>query len=295
MKNLKNLFVYFCLFVFVSTNAFCVVNSKTVDYVANEKNVRTLGRTYFDNDILWAIYSSSGVEFNIKAKRLDVAIKGDSYAKVSSANGQTNLARMVVFVNGERKLDELILKQDQTFTVFDQKDEIEGVVQIIKISEVSSSVAGIKSISVDKKGKIWPTEAKSRRIEFIGDSITCGYGIDDENRNHHFSTATEDNTKTYAYKTAAALKADYSMVSISGWGVISGYTSNPNQKSSGQLIPKYYDKLGFCYNTFDGKIAQEIDWDFNKFKSDIVVINLGTNDNSYCGSSSNKRLEFRQG
>ena len=85
------------------------------------------------------------------------------------------------------------------------------------------------------------------------------------------------------------------MVSISGWGVISGYTSNPNQKSSGQLIPKYYDKLGFCYNTFDGKIAQEIDWDFNKFKSDVVVINLGTNDNSYCGSSSNKRLEFRQG
>ena len=295
MKIFKNLFVYFCLFVFASTNAFCVVNSKTVDYVANEKNVRTLGRTYFENDILWAIYSSSGVEFNIKAKRLDVAIKGDSYAKVSSAKGQTNLARMVVFVNGERKLDELILKQDQTFTVFDQKDEIEGVVQIIKISEVSSSVAGIKSISVDKKGKIWPTEAKTRRIEFIGDSITCGYGIDDENRNHHFSTATEDNTKTYAYKTAAALKADYSMVSISGWGIISGYTSNPNQKSSGQLIPKYYDKLGFCYNTFDGKIAQEIDWDFNKFKSDVVVINLGTNDSSYCGSSSNKRLEFRQG
>ena len=100
MKIFKNLFVYFCLFVIVSTNAFCVVNSKTVDYVANEKNVRTLGRTYFDNDILWAIYSSSGVEFNIKAKRLDVAIKGDSYARVSSANGQTNLARMVVFVIG---------------------------------------------------------------------------------------------------------------------------------------------------------------------------------------------------
>lgn len=49
-------------------------------------------------------------------------------------------------------------------------------------------------------------------MEFIGDSITCGYGVDDPDKEHHFKTATEDVTKAYAYKTALALNADYSMV-----------------------------------------------------------------------------------
>ena len=44
------------------------VNRDTTSFVANQENVRFLGRTYFDNDVLWAIYSSSGVEFNVKEK-----------------------------------------------------------------------------------------------------------------------------------------------------------------------------------------------------------------------------------
>jgi lysophospholipase L1-like esterase len=269
-----------------------IINRDTTSFVANQENVRFLGRTYFDNDVLWAIYSSSGAEFNVKAKRLDVCFKGDSQANLLSPEGQTGLARVVVFVNGERKLDELIYQPEQNFVVFDGTEEVEGVVQIIKVSEVANSVAGIKAISLDEGGKLWPTEQKELKIEFIGDSITCGYGVDDEDRNHHFSTTTEDSTKTYAYKTAQALNADYSFVSISGWGVISGYTSNPAKKSEYQVLPKYYDKLGFSYgSSFDGNMPQNIQWDFS-FEPDIVVINLGTNDDSYCKGDKDKVAEF---
>ena len=52
---------------------------------------------------------------------------------------------------------------------------------------------------------------KPLKIEVIGDSITCGYGVDDEDENHQFTTATEDVTKAYAYKTAKALDAEYSI------------------------------------------------------------------------------------
>ena len=267
-------------------------NEKEINYLADETNVRILGRTYFHNNILWMIYLSSGIEFNISANKLYISIKGDSAANVESSEGQISLARIIVNVNGERKLDELILHQDQTFKIFDEQNIIEGVVQVIKISEVAHSIAGIKSITVNSNGKISPTQPKQHRIEFIGDSITCGYGIEDLNPLNKFTTKTEDCTKAYAYKTATALNADFNLVSISGWGVISGFTPDPNVKNEIKLIPKYYIKLGFCNNSFEGKCVQDIDWNFEKFVPDVIVINLGTNDNSYCNGDKTKIEEF---
>jgi lysophospholipase L1-like esterase len=126
-------------------------------------------------------------------------------------------------------------------------------------------------------------------IEFIGDSITCGYGIDDEDRDHHFSTSTEDFTKTYAYKTARELNADYSAVALSGYGIISGYTTG--EKASEQSLPRYYDKVGFSYGSFPGLNIAETGWDFTR-AADVIVINLGTNDDSYCQNDKDKQAEF---
>lgn len=262
------------------------------DYLPSAENVKFLGRTHTENDVLWAFFSSSGVAFNVDARRLAVTIAGDSGTPQRKDNG--SLARLAVFVNGERKLDQLIMKQEETFTVFDEANPVKGEVRIIKISESANSILGIKSISVDQDGTISPANQKSLKIEFIGDSITCGYGVDDEDRNHHFSTATEDNTKTYAYKTAQALDADYSMVSVSGWGIVSGYTSA--QKNPDSVLPKIYEKVGFTYgNKFNNKQPQSLTWDFNRFVPDFIVINLGTNDASWTKKDAKKVEDYKKG
>ena len=261
------------------------------DYLPSAEHVKFLGRTHTENDVLWAFFSSSGVAFNVNARRLDVTIAGDSGTPQRKDNG--SLARLAVFVNGERKLDQLIMKQEETFTVFDEANPVKGEVRIIKISESANSILGIKSISVDQDGTISPANQKSLKIEFIGDSITCGYGVDDEDRNHHFATSTEDNTKTYAYKTAQALDADYSMVSVSGWGIVSGYTSA--QKNPDSVLPKIYEKVGFTYgNKFNNKQPQSLTWDFNRFVPDFIVINLGTNDASWTKKDDKKVAEYKQ-
>ena len=261
------------------------------DYLPSAENVKFLGRTHTENDVLWAFFSSSGVAFNVDARRLDVTIAGDSGTPQRKDNG--SLARLAVFVNGERKLDQMIMKQEETFTVFDEANPVKGEVRIIKISESANSILGIKSISVDQGGTISPANQKSLKIEFIGDSITCGYGVDDEDRNHHFATSTEDNTKTYAYKTAQALDADYSMVSVSGWGIVSGYTSA--QKNPDSVLPKIYEKVGFTYgNKFNNKQPQSLTWDFNRFVPDFIVINLGTNDASWTKKDDKKVTEYKQ-
>lgn len=287
-KMIKALFAAILILTACSP-AIAETTAASKDLTLNESNVKLLGRTYSEKDTLWTFFSGSGAAFNISAKRLDVTFEGDSGTPMRKDNG--NAARVAVFVNGERKLDQLLLKKEQTFTVFDGSQLVEGEVRIVKLSESANSLAGIKKISLDEDGKISPAAKKALKIEFVGDSITCGYGVDDLDRNHHFATATEDNSKTYAYKAAAALDADYSMVSVSGWGVASGYSSG--NRNSDSVLPKIYEKVGFSYgNTFANKKPQSLDWDFSAFTPDFVVINLGTNDNSWTKNDAKKVETF---
>lgn len=287
-KTLLTLFAV-CLLIF---NGFTsVINTETIDFLPDSEHVKPLGRTLFFDDQLILCYSSTGAEFNINAKRLDITINGDNNAKMTVDNGSA--ARIAVFVNGERKLDKMILSPSQTFTVFDDEQPVQGVVRVLKISEASSSLAAISKITTDKQGTITPTAASPLKIEFIGDSITCGYGVDDPDRNHHFKTSTEDNTKTYAYKTAQNLNADYSMVSVSGWGIISGYSSNGTKQASSQL-PKYYDRLAVSWTNINGVNPRAVRWDFKTFIPDVIVINLGTNDATYTKGNSTKIDEYKE-
>lgn len=257
--------------------------------VLTEDTVKLTGRTELIDDTLWCAFSGTGADFIYTGKGLDITIVGDGAATV----GSDNQARVAVYVNGERVVDEMIDSAEKTFRVAESDELTTSEIQIVKLSETAQSTIGIKPFILADGESIAPAEAKPLKIEFIGDSITCGYGVDDEVKENHFSTSTEDVTKAYAYKTAQLLDADYSMVSISGWGIISGYTNDPNKKADSQQIPLYYDKLGYSYNKFAGTTApQDIDWDFSRFKPDIIVINLGTNDNSYVKGDKDKRAEF---
>ncbi|MCI5750990.1 MAG: GDSL-type esterase/lipase family protein [Oscillospiraceae bacterium] len=257
--------------------------------VLTEENVKLTGRTELIDDTLWCAFSGTGADFVYTGKGLDITIVGDGAATV----GSDNQARVAVYVNGERVVDEMIDSAEKTFRVAENDEITTSEIQIIKLSETAQSTIGIKPFVLAEGESVAPAEAKPLKIEFIGDSITCGYGVDDEVKENHFSTSTEDVTKAYAYKTAQLLDADYSMVSISGWGIISGYTNDPSKKADSQQIPLYYGKLGYSYNKFAGTTApQDIDWDFSRFKPDIIVINLGTNDNSYVKGDKDKRAEF---
>ncbi len=257
-------------------------------YIPDSTNVKRLGRTYELEDSLWLTFSGSGAEFTFNGKRATVTFAGDDNVATETAENQ---ARVAIYLNGERVVDEMITQPEQTFEVFNSDAAEDCTVRIIKLSETAMSTVGITKISVDSDEGIKPTEAKDLAIEFVGDSITCGYGVDDEDKEHHFATSTEDVTKAYAYKTAEALDADYSMVSISGYGIISGY-SDGKKKVSSQTIPQYYEKMGFCYGPYKEQRPNQVDWDFSQYTPDMVVINLGTNDDSYTLNDAEKQQEY---
>ena len=260
-----------------------LITEKTVS--PDETIVKLIGRSKYENNTLWLAHSASGIEFTFTGTKASIDIVGDStvYGDVNSQ------ARFAVYVNGKRTLDEMVDKEEKTYDIFSSETAEDVTVKVIKLSEAGNSAFGIKNITVNSEGGVFPTPEKDMKIEFIGDSITCAYGVDDEVKEHHFSTTTEDATKSYAYKTAEMLDADYSMESFSGHGIISGYTSG--KKNTYQLVPSVYEQFA---NTSSAKSFCTIDdpWDFTRFVPDYIVINLGTNDDSYIKGDQEKKDEF---
>lgn len=265
--------------------------SNTTSVILNENSVKLLGRTYLYDDTLWSAFSGTGAEFIYTGKKLEITVAGD-YA--STTDNTENYVRIAVYADGERVIDDLLDAKEKTYKVF-ESDKVQKIdVAVAKLSECAMSTMGIKPIKIAEGEKIEPAPSKNIKMEFIGDSITCGYGVDDPDKELHFRTSAEDFTKSYAYKTAQALGADYSMVSVSGYGIVSGYTNDGN-KIPEQTIPQYYDKLGFSYNKFADELeVAKLEWDFNRYKSDIIVINLGTNDMSYA-TTDERKAEFEEG
>jgi lysophospholipase L1-like esterase len=107
-----------------------------------------------------------------------------------------------------------------------------------------------------------------RRIEFIGNSITCGFGDEGETADCHFSPITENANMSYAAITSRALNADYSMIAYSGRGVVRNY--GDTNKTSRDPMPSLYDRTCFYDSTTK--------WNFSSWIPQVVVINLGTND-----------------
>ena len=260
-------------------------------FTPNWENVKPLGRTCPLPDSLWMALSGSGAEFALHGCRCMITIAGDSNAELP--DDRDNKVRIAIYVDDVRIVDDMIDKAEKTYTVLDEAEAKDVVVRIVKLSETAMSTCGIRAISVDEQASVRPTAAKARKIEFVGDSITCGYGVDDEDGEHHFSTTTEDVTRAYAWRTAAKLDADYSMTSISGYGIISGYTATAEAPVTSQLIPTYYEQLGFSYGTYQNRAAAETKWDFSAFTPDLIVVNLGTNDDSYTLDHADRQETYR--
>lgn len=114
-------------------------------------------------------------------------------------------------------------------------------------------------------------ERPKLRIEFIGNSITCGYGTEADSAQVHFSYDTENHTLGYAYLTARALDADFNIVARSGIGMYRSY-GGPREGTPDERMPGEYDyTLLYNHKHF---------WDHRSFRPDIICINLGTNDMS---------------
>jgi len=127
----------------------------------------------------------------------------------------------------------------------------------------NGSVSQVFGVSVHD-GALLPARAPRRRLEAIGDSITCGYGNEGEGPGCAFSYVTENHYLSYAAVAARELDAELFTVCWSGKGVSRNYDGDTRF-----TLPEVY---GRALATSDAGR-----WDFS-WLPDVIVVNLGTND-----------------
>lgn len=130
-------------------------------------------------------------------------------------------------------------------------------VRILKRTEPFVGTITWGDVSTD--GKFSKPKPPQRRLEIIGDSISCGYGNLGLDRNEHFKNELEDATQTYGFLAGQAVGAE---TWIHAW---SGKKMWPDND-----IPSIYDRI----------LPTEATpiWTFSSPAPDAIVINLGTND-----------------
>ena len=210
-------------------------------------------------------WTASGIEFNV-----DLNTKSTiSFVAKASAN-----CYYKAYIDGE------LYKNGTSdyFTVGTAKTTIEltnvpygkHTVRLVKATGYTLALSEVYSVTLDGTISETAPAQNDLYIEFLGDSITCGWGVVGDRDGNYTS---QDGTLAYPYRLATALNADYSILGLSGKGVIYG-TPNFDQN---------------YIHTSPLRSTSDI-YDFAR-KADIVVINLGTNEQGNGASAT----EFQAG
>lgn len=107
-----------------------------------------------------------------------------------------------------------------------------------------------------------PPKLKKNKIEFYGNSITCGHAIEDTTGGDSGASKFENNYLSYAALTARHFNAQYSCIAKSGIGLMVSWVK--------PIMPEVYNLT----NPADSSTI----WDFSKYTPDVVVVNLTQND-----------------
>lgn len=159
------------------------------------------------------------------------------------------------------------LGENVTYTLASGLKEGFHRIQILKASEQrlnGDTRWVVTALNSDANCQILKTKTENKlKIDFYGDSITCGAGaLGEQAKGDYITNDNGDGTKTYAAFTARALNADCSVVSKSGLSVSAELTGKDLS------LKKCWDNYSI-HNSTKYQIDSE---------TDLVVINLGTND-----------------
>ena len=172
-------------------------------------------------------YSCSSFSFNAYCEG---DVTAEIYTAPTAIGG--DMLYLNVYVDGVRNASrpeyKLTGKKVHTLTIASDLERGLHTFVIERQTEAERGLLYLNSVSLC--GELYePPGQSSLFIEFIGDSITTGYGnlypdlTEGEQNPNPASNVYQDGTRTYAYLTAQKLGADYSIIAQQGIGISSGY------------------------------------------------------------------------
>lgn len=154
--------------------------------------------------------------------------------------------------------------KSDTLSLGEGLDRSDHVITICKSTE--SSIGYLELVGFWCKKLISPPPLPKYKMEFIGNSITCGTGSDQSGFACGNGEWYDQHNAFLSYGplTARALDAQWQLTAVSGIGLT-------HSCCGGKLImPDVFDKVNMSENS--------IIWNFKNFQPDVVTVCLGQND-----------------
>lgn len=232
------------------------------------ENLRVLGRTNGGLDPLTLFWNASGIELNVKGSECWVDLHADY---------DTFEPWIDILVNNYRTQRLMLPKGDTRLCVFrGLNPSLVRNVKILRDTQPMQDDAGMlfQITGFETDGSLEPLRNYAMKIEFIGDSITTGEGMCGAYMDMDWTGQNMDCVNNYTFLTARALNAEYHVFSQSGWGVHCSWDNNIHHTIAG-----YYETLcGFLDPEAYSRYGAGERWSFASWQPDVIVVNLGAND-----------------
>jgi len=179
-----------------------------------------------------------------------------------------------IVVDGSQATRIQTTAKNNTIDLVSNLSEGEHTLMIIKTTEASIGYIEFLGFRCDEL--LEPDPLPIRRIEFIGNSITCGYGVDNSQTECGAGEWYDQHNAYLAYGPVLAqrLSAQWMLTSVSGIGLIHSCCDMT------YTMPDVYHSIDMT--------RTGIDWNFTEYPADVVTICLGQNDGildsaTFCG------------
>jgi lysophospholipase L1-like esterase len=255
---MKKLITLLLSFLFIAS-----ASAQTTQIFANDANINFVGRIDFSDEYAPEFaYPGVSIQAKFEGTGVDLIMKDYSTGAATTTNYYN------IFI--DESLD-TIMEVNSTDTLYSITSTLaagEHTIEVFKRTEGSVGRSAFKGFLIHGGGIISPEALPELKIEFIGDSWTCGYGnelsLTSAQTNTGFHSENEDNWKAWGADLSRRLNGQYVCTAISGRGL---YRNNTGSRDG--IIPVEYKR------TIQGRAGN---WDYSQYIPHLIVINLGTND-----------------
>ncbi|ANI88713.1 hypothetical protein A9P82_05090 [Arachidicoccus ginsenosidimutans] len=251
MRTLAKLFTAKYIGLIVSVLLSSGVFSQEIIVKDNNPDIQYSGRMELNDTAAVISWTGSSVQFNFRGTSVKALLRdedGNNYYNVIVDN---QILQRLHLTKGKH---EYILCSGLKNT--------KHSLQLFKITEAAFGKTWVYQFRLNSDAKLLPPPpVPKRKIVFYGNSITCGYAVEDSSGNNG-APEYENGYLSYATVTAHHFHADFHCISKSGIGIVISWFP--------LTMPEMYDRL--YYNKPD------IKWNFTKYTPQIVVVNLFQND-----------------
>jgi Carbohydrate esterase 2 N-terminal/GDSL-like Lipase/Acylhydrolase family len=246
---------------------FLAAQNKTISF--DSPKIQYQGRIAFKDSAACVNWSGSSIVLNFKGTEISAILKDADTA---------NYYNVII--------DDKVISKIQLDTIKKSYRLASGLsnenhkIELFKRTEWGQGQTFFYGFEVPENATILSkSKLSKKKIEFFGDSITCGYGNEDttgkDSRTGHF----QNNYLTFAAMTARHFDAQYSCIANSGIGITISWFPN--------IISDIYD--------LTDPHDKNTKWNFNNYTPDVVVINLFQNDSWLVNMPKHEQFKNRFG